>query len=282
MMKRYILILIVVLGLSLLMAEQFEDFIPSARARGMGGAFTGIADDVNALYFNPAGLAQTHHGVNIGFANLQNQEFSEYKTAAVGFALPKNLGTVALGGRMFDVAYEDENLMSEQTWSLGHGFTLLSDIHSSIYFGYSGNLYRLNYLDEDPVDAFGLDLGAVAILHQRTRLGFSISNLNNPKMGVNNQIELPRKLAMGVSYIPYDGVTTTIELRKDFAETTEFMGGVEAKLFEPFIIRAGVHQNPATWNCGASFNVSGISLDYAFTEHSVLGGTHYLNLGYKF
>ena len=31
---------------------------PGARARAMGGAFTGIADDASAVWFNPAGLAQ--------------------------------------------------------------------------------------------------------------------------------------------------------------------------------------------------------------------------------
>jgi len=31
-----------------------------ARAMAMGGAFTGVADDVSAIYYNPAGLAQIH------------------------------------------------------------------------------------------------------------------------------------------------------------------------------------------------------------------------------
>lgn len=282
MKKIAIILALLVLQAAFLAADPFEDFQPSARARALGGAFTGIADDVNALYFNPSGLAQTHYGVNIGFANLMGQEFSEFKTAAVGIALPKNLGTIALGGRLFDVNFEDVSLMSEQTWSIGHGFTLLSDIHSQLYFGYSGSLYRLSYEDEDAQNALGVDLGVTAILHQRTRLGFGVQNINNPKMGDNNQIDLPRKLAMGISYIPYDGVTTTIEMRKDFAEETEFMAGVEARIFEPFTIRAGVHQNPATWNAGAGFNIRGITIDYAFSSHAVLDGTHYFNLGYKF
>ena len=31
---------------------------PGARARAMGGAFTGIADDASAVWFNPAGFAK--------------------------------------------------------------------------------------------------------------------------------------------------------------------------------------------------------------------------------
>ena len=35
----------------------FLSFSPDARAEGMGGAFTAVADDAAALYWNPAGMA---------------------------------------------------------------------------------------------------------------------------------------------------------------------------------------------------------------------------------
>ncbi|MGH7455068.1 MAG: hypothetical protein ACRENG_27180, partial [bacterium] len=37
-------------------AAQFLKLAPNARAAGMGHAFTGLADDVNAMYWNPGGL----------------------------------------------------------------------------------------------------------------------------------------------------------------------------------------------------------------------------------
>ena len=39
-------------------AASFEDLGAGARAPGMGNAFTALADDVYAIYYNPAGLAQ--------------------------------------------------------------------------------------------------------------------------------------------------------------------------------------------------------------------------------
>ncbi len=280
-MKKVILFSLILIPCTMLLAV-FNDYQPSARARGMGGAFTSVANDVNTIFFNPAGLADSEYEAKLGFAQLNGEKFSEFKTAALGAKLPKNFGTLGIGIRMLDVDFEDYSLYGEQIWTLSHAFALQKDIHSTINFGYSINYYNLSFDDDESDDAFCIDVGATALLHTRTKLGFAVTNLGNPKMGFENQIDLPSKLALGISYIPYDGVTTSIEVKKDFAEETEFMGGVEAKLLEPLYLRFGVHQNPATYSAGATFVLEGVSLDYAFTYHAVLNPTHYLNVGYKF
>jgi len=280
-MKKIILITVLIIQTALLLAV-FDDYMPSARARAMGGAYTGVVDDVSAVFFNPAGLAEVNNGVQVGFAQLNGQKFADYRTVAAGFKLPKKFGTIGLGARIFGVSYEDMDLMAEQTFSLAHGFVLQQDIHSTISLGYTANYYRLSFEDEDPDDAIGFDLGATAILHGRTRLGFSVTNLGQAVMGDTNQNTLPSKLALGIAYQPYDKVTTSIEIKKDFAQETEFMGGVEAQLLEPLSTRFGVHQNPATWNAGVGIDVKGIEIDLSYTTHAVLPGTLYGNLGYKF
>lgn len=280
-MKKMILLSLILIPSAMLLAV-FNDYQPSARARGMGGAFTGVANDINAIFYNPAGVADLSYEAKIGFSQINGEKFSEYKTAAVGIPLPKKLGTLGAGVRMMDVDFDGYSLYQDQIFTLTHGFTLQKDIHSTINIGYNLNYYGLSFDDDDSDNAFGIDLGVSALLHNRTKLGFAVTNLNKAKMGFENQIDLPSKLAMGIAYMPYDGVTTTIELKKDFAEATEFMGGVEAKVFEPLYLRAGVHQNPATYSAGATFVLEGISIDYSFTMHSVLSPTHYMNLGYKF
>jgi len=77
-------------------------------------------------------------------------------------------------------------------------------------------------------------------------------------------------------------VITSIEIKKDFAQETEFMGGVEIKPFDILSLRFGVHQNPATWNGGVGLSVKGIEIDLAYSTHAVLPGTFYGNVGYKF
>jgi hypothetical protein len=280
-MKKSILIAIILVQAAFLLAV-FDDYIPSARARAMGGAYTGVANEVDAIFFNPAGLSLVDYEAQIGFSNLYSQGYSEFKSAAIGIKLPKKLGTIAVGARMYDVDFEDVSLMSEQLWSVAHGFVLQHDLHSTISLGYTANYYSLSFDGEDTDDAIGIDIGASALLHGRTRLGFCVTNVNQAVMGDTNQHTLPSKLALGISYMPYDKVTTSIEVKKDFAQETEFMAGVEAYLLEPLAIRFGVHQNPATWNAGVGLNVQGIQLDLSYSTHAVLNGTFYGNVGYKF
>ena len=48
----------------------------SARALGLGGSFTGVADDYTALYYNPAGLGQIQRMYlygNLSFLNVENR-----------------------------------------------------------------------------------------------------------------------------------------------------------------------------------------------------------------
>ncbi len=276
-----LLVAFLLLNLGLLSAV-FNDYQPSARARGMSNAYVTLSDDANGVFYNPAGLAYAPMSASVGTAQLFGQKFSELKTGSFVYPLPKKYGTLGLGISSFDVNFEEEALLSEQQYTLAHGFRLMEDIHSSIQVGWSASFYSLGMDGYDEDTAFGINVGAVAELHQRTKFGFAVSNLNNPKMGEANRHNLPRKFSMGLSYIPYDQVITSIEMKKDFAEDTEFMGGVELRLFDPLYLRAGVHQNPATWSAGASFRLIGIVLDYSFTQHSVLDPTHYLNIGYNF
>lgn len=53
-------------------ADPYFGFHRGARTLGMGGAFTAVADDQNALYFNPAGLYQLKDkGFRLGILNPQ-------------------------------------------------------------------------------------------------------------------------------------------------------------------------------------------------------------------
>jgi len=55
---------LITLTVSQTFADPFMNY-PGARAKAMGGAFTGIADDASAAWYNPAGLAGQTHGLTL-------------------------------------------------------------------------------------------------------------------------------------------------------------------------------------------------------------------------
>ena len=67
--------------------------IPSARALGMGNAYTALCSDVSSIYFNPAGLASLYQKEIYGtYENLRLN--STYWFAGIGFH-KRNTGSFA-------------------------------------------------------------------------------------------------------------------------------------------------------------------------------------------
>src|SRR5688572_12583855 len=94
-------VLVVVLALAFAGGARaaFNDIITGARPQGMGGAFVAVADDANALYWNPAGLTQLDTA-EVSF--MHSNEFDitagpSLLTDFVGFVnWPLDLGTIGL------------------------------------------------------------------------------------------------------------------------------------------------------------------------------------------
>ncbi len=63
-MKKLYFLLLVIFALSLgsAYADEYDMIYRGARPMGMGGAFTGVSDDENALFYNPAGLNRIKPG----------------------------------------------------------------------------------------------------------------------------------------------------------------------------------------------------------------------------
>jgi len=286
-MKKIFFILIITAVSFSLFSEIFGDYEPSPRARAMGGAYSSVADDAFSIFYNPAGLSLSGNNILLSYTNRFGNDFEKLNSIAFSTCLPKKFGILGIGLQSFDVDYQDVKLLSEKTYALSHSFTLQKDIHSAVYFGYTANLYHLSIDSYGNQPTFGINIGALAILHQRTRIGFSVSNLNNPRVGEDNAQELPRKLALGISYEPYSGVITSLELKKTAGDDetqesgTEIHSGVEVRVYKLLTLRFGARTNPSSYSMGARFEIYNILVDYAFNTH-VLGDTHQFGIGYRF
>jgi len=266
----------------------FDDYDPSPRMRAIGGGACALADDGSALFYNPAGLGQlADYQLFTSYYRPFGLDFLEYMAASLTVPLPK-YGVASLGFQKFGVTYEGQNLTSENTFSFSHGLTLIEDIHSSMALGYTVHLYSLELGESvtgqslGSAHTMGVDLGVLAVLRGRTRMGAVIRNLNRPRVGQGYREDLPRYLSLGVAYQPYPGVVTVLDVDKKFGQETQMNGGLEASIVSFMALRFGIQTKPDRLMGGVGFNYQGIHLDYALINHSVLPLTHQLSIAYRF
>jgi len=258
----------------------FNDYEPSARARAMSGAVTSFSDDYSAIFYNPAGIRLAGKQVGGSHYRLFGNDFSV--VTAVSGAWETRFGSFGIGYQSMGVQYLDVSLMSESQLSVGHSFRLNEDMLSELTLGYSLSLYSLSFDGLGNESQLGINAGVIAAIHQRTQLGFMLTNINKPGMGKNQRHYLPQMLALGLSYAPYEGVITAIDLKKNYEGVTELRTGVEAEVHPMFILRMGVRNHPASYSAGVGFRFAKMMLDYSINTHPVLNLTHHIGLGIKY
>ena len=92
---------------------QFLELEVSSRAMGMGGAFTAVADDISAVYYNPAGLTSLY-GREAAFTYISMPADVGFGFGAIGLPLE------SIGGFLGISAYAlTSGEIIETTWERG-------------------------------------------------------------------------------------------------------------------------------------------------------------------
>ncbi len=265
----------------------FEDTDVNPRSRAMGEASVAVLDGAFAAFQNPGGLGELEGGeVAATYVQPFRLDFTDFFYLGTGLPVSEKYGNIGLAMSHFKVGYQDTSLLKETQITLAHGVKLYEDYHSRVDFGYALNLYSVELgqtvSDFDPGSdtVFGIDLGFMMTLHKRTRLGFQVKNLNNPRIGEDVE-ELPRRLLGGVAYEPYDGVTTTFEIESELGNDVQYHGGVEMFVIPQFALRAGIITNPSKLTAGFGYHLKGFAFNYGFsTGGGTLDSTHQFGLNF--
>lgn len=197
---------------------------PSARAVGMGGAFTSIADDAYATYYNPAGLA-FQENINASFCESNwlpglYPEMRYYNGSLISPVSKVTMGIswIYLNTGVTEVIDENGNYLGEyETYDMSPAISIGRKFSNS--FGVGGTFkYIYSYLIPDWVfaampelgitttgtgRAFALDLGTLLTLSSfgKTGLGLVIQNIGTPIKYSHSGEEdpLPKAIKFGIS-----------------------------------------------------------------------------------
>lgn len=285
-MKRFLFILFLLVFLKPLFPA-FEDLKTGTRPVALGGAFTALSDDHNASFWNPSGLSylgspEVYSTYKRLFGIVNNFTFTT--------CLPSKWGSFALTLRESSVKgdYTDATgtiikrnttLEAERALILSHGFHLIKEVS----FGYNLVAYHLQNVRFGDYYAFGLDIGMLMEVYKRWKIGFFYHNLNSPTIGKTFKHQLPEEVCLGLSYTPFESVTTLLDFEKQFGYDINIKMGVEVSVIkELLVIRGGVETEPVDFSVGFGTGFKHVRINYAFKTHTELPITHLVEAGWEF
>ncbi|MDD5688432.1 MAG: PorV/PorQ family protein [Elusimicrobia bacterium] len=282
-------------------AMQFLRVGVGAKQEGMGGAQVAVAEDVNSVYWNPAGLGSVT-ATELSFMHLSYFEGINYEYLAIGHPVNESstigLQIMYLNYGNIDKTLEDANGNYDTAGSVGSYSA--KDMGGAISYGkqvdetinIGGSLKMVSEkIDSDTASGFGLDLGVEYIPAKGgLQLGLAVQNIGG-KVGSDN---LPGniKAGLGKKLSVFDGennltVATDVTYELDSTNIKENIG-MELLLAELLYLRAGykIGYDEESYTLGGGFKIAGESstfnIDYAFIPTKDLGDTHRVSLGIRF
>ena len=257
-----------------------------ARALGMGGAFVAVADDANAIYYNPAGLAYME-GRNI--TSLYSSLLGAGNYLGAGYA-QKNLG-LGVVGLMSTVTERDE--YGNPIGSFGYRESAVMGAYARsldmLSIGASLKLYSQTIPDNN---GFGItaDIGVLADLPLPEGSGFGGVSIGAVARNLFGSVTyqsghtdpFDRVFVIGMSMKPIDKLILAADF--DITNTTGHLGA-EYLIIPQVALRAGGilgGDGNSRLTAGAGFSLQNLRIDYAYQTHSVLPDSHWLSLGIAF
>jgi hypothetical protein len=278
-----------------------------ARALGMGGAFTAVADDATSIVSNPAGLSNVDSDISFTLYTVKMDLDRKYNflgvtknlksAGAVGFAWT-NAGVDAIPSRDNNDNPGENFNDSNHVFALSYGYGL-PDVSSSglseLRFGASLKFIKSGFSLEgaEGTTGFGgIDIGVLGHAFENTvSCGLAIENLGG-KVGDGT---IPMVLDLGVAFklLKNYEAMLALDLEHEIVDlpesTTGIRLGVEYWLRNVLAIRAGGKHTGDRRSLFGGFGVrvAGLQLDYAFkptddTIYQLDGSSHFVSLSYAY
>ena len=302
-------------------AFQFLKLGVGARGVAMGESFVAVANDVSALYWNPAGLTQfkedqamashTEYVVDIkhdffgivyhitdqdavgaSFSSLYMKDM-EITTEAQPFGTGRyfTFGDIAVGltysKRMTDqFSFGATVKYVEETLDVLKKRSVMVDLGTFYWTGLGSTRFAV------VISNFGADVNPVG----------TVSQFNGTVASAFQSFSLPTVFKLGVAYDPIDSddqkLTTSVQLNHPNDNAEHFRIGLECSWQQTFFVRGGLKRtigqrllaadgtSEEDFTLGAGVNVavgiSKVSADYAFSNYNRLGTVHRISLAFTY
>lgn len=269
-----------------------------SRAIGLGGAYTSLADDVNSIYWNPAGL---------GFAKrneimfMHNDYIQDVRYEYLAYCCPFiDYGTFGFNLTYLDAGTFDRTyILNSTTEQFGGGFSA-NDLAFGISYGnliykrmaIGGTLkYIKSKIDNYSATAFAIDLGVqykpASIVPMK--FGFSLKNFGTKLKYQSEKEKLPltAKLGYNMELGLIKGILLIPSMDLGVSNSSEFQFNIGSELVfvNNYFLRAGydsINDAGSGVTLGAGIRLNNFTFDYAYVPFSDLGNSHNITFAYGF
>lgn len=260
------------------------------RALGMGGAYTALADDVNALYWNPAGLSTLEKRE---FTASHAEMFESTRLDFLAYAHPTPRGTFSAGA-----TYLSQGKIEGRD-SQGRPTAGFDASDAAVSLGYARKLdmldlgatfkYLRSHIGSTEAQGVAVDLGAKRELGGLA-VGAALRNLGPGLKFEDQRNDLPLRLALGAAYKFTGGHAAAVEaVNGPRGAGTDVSLGGEYQAVKNLYLRAGYTTQTAITGgsgfdaargltLGLGFRNEKWSLDYAVLPSGELGRSHRFSL----
>lgn len=276
----------------------FLDIGAGARALSMGGAYTALADEADAVYWNPAGLARMEkRQVSLSHAELGNSTRHDF----LAYAHPTSRATFAGAFTYLSQgSIEGRDALGRPT-----GGYDASDAAAAFAAGVKTDIadlgvsvkYIRSHIASSEAQGAALDTGVrreLAAGSGKVLLGAALRNIGPGLKYVDQRNDLPLRAAFGAAYRFEKGHSVAVEFQNGpRGAGSEGGAGGEYKAAEGVFLRLGYTSKSAAAN-GSGFDAArgltlglglrrgAYGLDYAAQAAGELGNTHRFTFSARF
>jgi hypothetical protein len=270
-MRRFIFFTSIFLCLSGSAQGAFDNLGSSARSLSLADASVALTDEPSLLSINPGSLGfLAGKGFQASLSRLY--ELNELSEGELHFAAPFRRFAIGAGLYLFG----NGDYYQESVLSLAFAYRMRER------FSVGANLkyMRVSFSDEyDAFSALSMDVGSVFKVNSEIQLGLAARNVNQPEL-VKNSDDIPTNVSFGLAVFPFEEVTLLLDLSYEERYREQLHFGQEIKLLKNLLLRFGIQTSPASYAFGTGFDFDKLLLDYAYSNHSVLGDTHKISFSY--
>ena len=264
-----------------------------ARPLGMGGAFVAVADDANAIWWNPAGVATTERKE---MTLMHNEMGEDIRYQFLAYSQPVRKLRGGLGGSIsyFSVGeiqgYSPGGIKTKKlsTYDLGislcYGLRILPSVSGGVNFKFIGEK-----LADERTSTCALDIGGL----WRTpvsglRLGFNIQNLGGGLKFIQESSPLPLNGKLGCAYeFDFFGAQSIVALDVNIpVDYSVFVnGGVECKIYDLIALRAGFKSKDdlsSGLRLGIGIGGKNLVVDYSWLSRGDFENSHRISATLRF